>query len=175
MDAFDQQLIQIRGALTRSARRKLRNPDWADDAVSETLLVALERRPDFHEPGRVEAWLFGVLRHKVVDQLRRYAGDDVIHAVGGLRELDEIQCAGSDTAFDPVRHAARAEFMIELQRELDVLPPTHARAFVMRECWGSSTAEVCSELDWTEGNLWVVMHRVRHRLRDGLAAHREAA
>jgi RNA polymerase sigma-70 factor (ECF subfamily) len=175
MDEFDQQLIQIRCALTRSARRKLGNPDWADDAVSETLLVALERRPEFHEPGRVHAWLFGVLRHKMVDQLRRYAGDGVIHAVGGLRELDEIQSPDPDVASDPVLHAGRAEFLAALELQLDALPHSQARAFVMRECWGLSTAEVCSELDWTEGNLWVVMHRVRHRLREGMAAHRETA
>ena len=69
------ELTEMRPALLRTARRRLRNPDWAEDAVSETVLAALQKRPDFSAPARMRAWLFGILRHKVVDQLRQHLGD----------------------------------------------------------------------------------------------------
>jgi len=65
--------------------------------------------------------------------------------------------------------------MADLRLQLEVLPQPHARALTIREYWGLGTAEILSKMDWTAGNLWVVMHRVRHRLREGLAAHCEAA
>ena len=41
MSSFEEQLVECRGYLVRSARLQLRDDDRAEDAVSETLLAAL--------------------------------------------------------------------------------------------------------------------------------------
>ena len=47
MDDFEQQIASLRPQLLRFARSQLRNDAWAEDAVSDTLLVALESRERF--------------------------------------------------------------------------------------------------------------------------------
>lgn len=171
MDSFCLQLTELRGSLLRAARGRLRNSDWAEDAVSETMLAALELRPDFSEPGRLRAWLYGVLRHKVMDQLRRHLDDRLVVARGEMLDT-EAGAGDSSTLDDPSKRAGDSQFIAALANQLDGLPPLQARAFVMRECWGGSTTEVCSALGISAANLWTMLHRARHRLRTGLALHR---
>jgi hypothetical protein len=57
--------------LMRYARSRVRNTALSEDAVSETLLAALESGQSFQTPAQAMAWMYGVLRHKLVDQLRR--------------------------------------------------------------------------------------------------------
>jgi len=162
MDPFFEQLIDSRAALMRAARAKLRNAHWAEDAVSETLLAALERRPPFEDPARVSAWLFGILRHKVIDQLRRHLPDEAPEALAEQPDSNPMR--------DPVRRASDAQFVAALMQQLETLPAAQARAFVMSEGLDMESADICSELGVSTGNLWVMLHRARHRLRGGLVS-----
>ncbi len=171
MDPFDTQLTQMRPALLRTARGRLRNPDWAEDAVSETVLAALQRRPDFIEPVRVRSWLFGILRHKVVDQLRQHLGQDCVLAPNDSDEGEGSEIGDPCPHADPMRRLVDRQFITALHGHLERLPQRHADAFVMRECWGNDAAEICGELAISAGNLWVMLHRTRHRLRQTLSEH----
>lgn len=166
MDDLAHHLISSRTWLQRAARLRLRHVEWAEDAVSETLLAALERPPAFDDPTRIRAWLFGVLRHKVVDQLRQHMRDD-----GAAAEQALAQAEAPAPQADPAQRASGAQFVAALAQALDELPPRQARAFVMSEAWGSSTAEISHELGITHGHVWVLLHRARVRLRRGLQAH----
>ncbi len=170
-EAFAQQLNHARGLLLRSARRRLRNPTWAEDAVAETLLAAWERHPAFDDPDRLHRWLAGVLRHKVVDQLRLHLGparlapeDD-----SGVCELMPAPAASG-----PERASEDRAFVAALERQLAELPPLQARAFLLHTALGDSAAEVCAELEVTANHLWVLLHRARRRLQQGLAAYAPA-
>lgn len=176
MDVLAIDWVSIRRGLLRAARARLRNPSWAEDAVSETLLAALERRPDTDDPSRLRAWLHVVLHHKVVDQIRLHVGDERIVMVGDLHDLELLQDPAGDPTpahDDPARHAAGSQFVRALERALRDLPPRQARAFVLKECEGASTGEVCAELGMTSGCLGVTLHRARQALCHGLAAHRD--
>jgi RNA polymerase sigma factor (sigma-70 family) len=172
-DRFFHQLSSSRASLLRAAHRTLRNHDWAEDAVSETLLAALERPPGFDEAARLRAWLLGILRHKIVDQFRLHLASNLVRTVGDAHDLDDLASPAGAAGSDPVQHTADAQFIAALGQLLTELPESHARAFVQRECWGHETADVCSELGISAGNLWVMLHRARGRLREGLQAHRD--
>lgn len=166
MKDYTANLLEARDALYRAARSRLRHTDWAEEAVAETLLAALERRPAFDDPGRVRAWLFGILRHKVVDQLRLHVRADTDSG-----ELAELALADAPaTRSDPAQHACASQFIADLALALDKLPRPQSRAFVLRE-GGCSTDEICDELGVTPGHLWVLLHRARVRLRQDLRAH----
>jgi RNA polymerase sigma-70 factor (ECF subfamily) len=171
MNPFIAQLTEMRPTLLRAARRRLRNPDWAEDAVSETLLAALQRQPAFNEPSRIRAWLFGILRHKVVDQLRQQIGAEEFVCVGDAEDAEALDPGEPCPRADPMHHEAARQFILALHRQLGQLPPAHADAFVMRECLDHDTAEICERLAITPNNLGVILHRTRHRLRQSLAAH----
>lgn len=164
-DPLAQELTLARSSLLRAARARLSNPDWADDAVSETLLAALEARPNIQEPARLRAWLFGVLRHKVVDQLR-------LHLPDGADALS-AEAQDLSAAADPQRNCGNRQFVLRLAGLLACMPPRQARAFVMCHALGHSTDEACAELGLSPGALWVTLHRARTRLQQGLAGHHD--
>jgi RNA polymerase sigma-70 factor (TIGR02943 family) len=172
MDSFLIQLTQLRPVLLRSARSRLRNPDWAEDAVSETLLAALQKRPDFHDPARIRSWLYGILRNKLVDQVRVHLRDDDMHLLSDCAEGEEREICDPSPQANPMHLAESRQFVVALRNQLQTLSPMQADAFVMRECLGDATEEVCDKLAISAGNLWVVLHRTRLRLRQTLAEHR---
>jgi RNA polymerase sigma-70 factor (ECF subfamily) len=163
------QLLDAIRPLRRVARQRLQNTDWADDAVAETLLAALERPPLFREPARVRAWLMGILRHKLTDQLRL-----------GLREVTEPHGDGDDSVLDrveapgvdPLADACRTQFLQHVSRELGSLPTVQAQAFLLRVAHDWSTEEACDVLQVSPGHLAVLVHRARRRLQQGLVEHR---
>src|ERR1700712_652086 len=55
----------------RYAMLQLRNPDQAEDVVQETLLAAIEGRAKFAGNSSLKTWLTGILKHKILDVIRR--------------------------------------------------------------------------------------------------------
>jgi len=70
---FAREVEALRPELLRFARYQLRNDDWAKDAVSETVLAALEKPQAFSGRSQLKTLLIGILKHKLIDQLRRRA------------------------------------------------------------------------------------------------------
>ena len=56
--------------LYRYALLRLRSPELAADVVQETFLEALRAWESFAGRSTERTWLIGILRHKIVDQLR---------------------------------------------------------------------------------------------------------
>ena len=75
---FAPQVEALRPQLLRFARSQLRNDAWAEDAVSDTLLAALEKPQSFAGNSQLKTWLVGILKHKVVDQLRRHSREATV-------------------------------------------------------------------------------------------------
>ena len=166
----------LRPQLLRFARSQLRNDAWAEDAVSDTLLAALEKPGSFAGRSQLKTWLVAVLKHKVVDQLRRHQreatvlssddGDDLDDSLfetqgGHWREMP--QAWGS-----PEAQLGQRQFFEVLEACMDQLPPTQGRVFMMREWLELSSDEICKELQISATNLWVLLHRARLRLRECL-------
>ena len=78
MNDFAAQVQALRPPLLRFARNQLRNDAWAEDAVSETLLAALEKPQSFGGQSQLKTWLVGILKHKVIDQLRRHTREATV-------------------------------------------------------------------------------------------------
>jgi RNA polymerase sigma-70 factor (ECF subfamily) len=171
MDSFTRELIKNRPALLRTARHRLQNPEWAEDAVSDTLLAALEKRPDIDEPHRLRAWLFGVLRHKLVDQLRHHLGEGQWVSRADTAMADAQEVPDPCPRADPMRRLMDRQFLLALDDQLDQLPFLHREAFLMRDGLGIDTPRICARLDISTVHLGVVLHRARRRLRETLAHH----
>jgi RNA polymerase sigma-70 factor (ECF subfamily) len=167
-------IAALRPLLVRVARQRLRNDAWAEDAVSETLLAAFERPAAFEGRAQLSTWLVGILKHKLVDQVRRHMRERQLDGSddggGGDAATDLADELVSDWG-DPQQQLARREFMAELDRALAALPPRQVRAFVLRNCVGADTESICRELGVSANNLGVMLHRARNRLRDALRSH----
>lgn len=175
MTDFERQVETLRPQLIRFARTQLRNEAWAEDAVSDTLLAALERPQAFAGQSQLKTWLVGILKHKVVDQLRRNSREATVMVDDDGEDLDELLFAPDGHWREPPAAWANPEaslrehqFFEVLQACIDHLPPVQGRVFMMREWLDLETDEICKELQITATNLWVLLHRARLRLRECL-------
>ena len=175
MTDFARQVEALHPQLLRYARSQLRNDAWAEDAVSETLLAALEKPQSFAGQSQLKTWLVGILKHKVVDQLRRHTREATILVGDDGEDLDDALFAADghwrdapQDWGDPDAACSRKQFFEVLQVCCESLPPVQARVFMMREWLELESDEICTELAITASNLWVLLHRARLRLRDCL-------
>lgn len=172
-DDFHAELDAMRPVLLRLADLQLRNGAWAEDAVSETLLAAIEGREGFGARSGLRTWVVGILKHKVMDQLRLRrrecelpdAADDiddlVFAADGHFRDMPRPWSA-------PAEALQNKQFIEVLEACMDALPGQLGRVFLMREWLELDSPAICQELGISATNLWTMLHRARMRLRECL-------
>jgi RNA polymerase sigma-70 factor (ECF subfamily) len=183
-DALHATLESLRPTLLKIARLQLRNDAWAEDAVSETLLAALEGAAGFAGQSQVKTWVVGILKHKIIDQFRRSAREVSVDAqmqASGAESLDALYRPDGHRLNppldwgDPEEALSRTQFFDVLQACVEHLPAAMGRVFMMREWLELDTAQICKELDVTTTNCFVMLHRARLRLRECLEANWFAA
>ena len=174
-----EQLVALRPMLVRMARQRLRNDAWIEDAVSETLVAALENASGFAGRAQLRTWVVGILKHKLVDQIRRHTRECQMHERADADDADLAQAAdGLDGApeapadwGDPQERLSRRQFMAQFEQVIRQLPAQQGRAFLMRNWMEAETEDICSELGVTANHLAVILHRARQRLRGALRPH----
>ena len=163
--------------LFRYALRRLRDPAQAEDMVQETLLAALEARAGYAGRAAEKTWLTGILKHKIVDFIRKQVRESPTEDIGALS--DAAAENGVDKLFDargrwihpprdwgnPQQTLENREFMEAFAYCLGRLKPVLARVFSLKELIGETTEEICKELDITATNCGVMLYRARMGLR----------
>lgn len=161
--------------LYRYAMSVLRNEQLAEDAVQECLLAALQARAGFSGQSSERTWLTGILKHKLVDIVRR---DSRETSTEGLGESEDPY-GEFDACFDATGHwAARLtewgrpeqgleakQFWQVLQYCLDRMPRRLAQLFMLREVVGTDSDAICQEMEISPTNLWTMLYRSRMSLR----------
>ena len=175
MNDFAQAVQALRPQLMRFAHAQLRNDAWAEDAVSETLLAALAKPQAFAGQSQLKTWLVGILKHKLIDQIRRHSREVSTTTAEDNEDIDALlfnEGGGWREApaewGDPEAACGRREFFEVLEVCVDKLPGVQGRVFMMREWLELDSAEICKELSITTTNLWVLLHRARLRLQSCL-------
>jgi len=177
---FARQIETHRGYLLRVALLQLRDRDSAEDVVQDTLLAALSGS-GFAGKSSLKTWLTGILKHKIVDAIRRKQREPVVVAAFG--DIDaELDIEDFDALFkdngawdakpadwgNPEEALGRRQFFDMMDFCLEKLPPNTARVFMMREVMELESDEICTELSITANNLWVILYRARMALRECL-------
>jgi RNA polymerase sigma-70 factor (ECF subfamily) len=171
---FRSQIEALRPYLLRFAALQLRNAAAAEDAVQDTLLAALDGEAGFAGRSNLRTWLTGILKHKIVDAIRRQSRERPAADLGDEGGDDEY-----DGLFDRRGHwdeppdawqqpegaLGQKQFLAALEACLKALPERTARVFMMREHLGLETSEICKELGITPTHCWVMLHRARMALR----------
>ena len=160
-----EEIGQHRDKLMRFALRRLHNPAQAEDAVQEALVAAIEGVDRYAGNASTDTWLIGILKHKIVDCVRKSARDR-------YQEFDPDTLVASSG--NPEEALSRSVFFREVARYMDGLPARSARVFFLREILGLNTAEVCAELSISNTNCSVLLHRARAGLRERLDGERLA-
>ena len=174
---FARDLDSHRGYLLRVARLQLRDEALAEDVVQETLLAALSGS-GFSGRSSLRTWLTGILKHKIVDAIRRKQREPAAASTFGDSEAEmDIEDMFNDRGGwdakpaewgDPEAALDRRQFFDMMEACLEKLPPNTARVFMMREVMELETDEICKELSINANNLWVILYRARMALRQCL-------
>ncbi len=171
-------LQQYRSYLMRYALLQLRDQSLAEDAVQETLLAALEGRARFSGNSTHKTWLTGILKHKIIDILRRKSREQPLTTNDDQSESDAVDALFSDDGHwrqfpsswgNPEKSLEDKKFWEIFEKCAQLMPARTARVFMMREIMELTTDEICKELAITPTNLWVMLHRARLSLRECLA------
>lgn len=160
-------------ALFRFALARLPGREQAEDAVQECLIAALSSRDSFRNEATERTWLFGILKHKLMDYYR-HAGREVL--LGDDADADALYLAFFDRNgswreqpaawHSPDSDIEREQFWSMLNHCIDGLPGSLGATMRMIEVDEQDSDEVCNALGISATNLWVRLHRARLKLRD---------
>lgn len=165
-----------RAYLLRVAQLQLRERDQAEDVVQETLLAAFEAQGRFAGKSSIKTWLTGILKHKIIDAIRKKAREPALSTLSEEADIDDLDAFFNENDRDhweskpsewrnPERDLEQKEFMSMMDFCLEKLPPNTARVFMLREVMELESDEICKECRITTTNLWVILYRARMLLR----------
>jgi RNA polymerase sigma-70 factor (ECF subfamily) len=155
---------------------QLRDAGVAEDIVQETFLAAVKARETFSGQSSQRTWLTGILRHKIYDHLRKTCRERAVRheptPANDAEAWEESVLWLQDVATEsqlPSRRIELAEFRANLELALGKLPPRIAQVFQLYEIEERPNREVCAQMNISESNLWVMLHRARKQLRTQLS------
>lgn len=174
-----EQWVNEHGAyLYNYALTQVRDQHIVEDLVQETFLAALRAHGSFKGRSSVRTWLTGILKHKIIDYLRRryrelpesasslpYEDEELFRTKGDFVDHWRREVGPKEPVFDPGEEIDRREFWSIIERCLERLPERLKIAFTLREISGLDTEEICKDLEVTTTNLWVMLHRARMQVR----------
>lgn len=171
------ELAKYRPQLLKYAMLQLRDPTAAEDAVQETLLAAIQSGAAFSGKSSVSTWLVGILKHKVIDIIRRQSRERPLELGTDEQSPEDLEALFKEDGhfqdppaewMDPEAALTQRGFFEALERCLQDLPKNSARVFTMREVSGFEIEEICKEIGITATNCGVLLYRARLRLRSCL-------
>ena len=157
------EMVTHRSYLVRFAQRKLRDPLLAEDAVHDVFEAVLSGRAVFAGRSALRSWLTAVLKHKIVDSIRRSAGTDSLddHDEDGDEHVAlALECPRPR----PDQIAEQHQLLTLVLQRIEALPPGLRDAMRLRVLEEQSTEAVCRTLGISEDNLFVRIHRARKQL-----------
>ncbi|GJM25228.1 MAG: RNA polymerase sigma factor [Phycisphaerae bacterium] len=151
---------------------RVRDREVAEDLVQDCLVGAYEARHRFTGEAAERTWLVGILKHKIIDHLRKRSRQKVVESSAdqqvGAEHFDRRgRWLGKTSGWDrdPKTLMENREFQATLTDCIAALPDKLATTFVLREIDGIESEEVCTILGITSTNMWARIHRARLNLR----------
>ena len=161
------------------AMSRLRNPEAASDCVQDTFLAGIKALERFDGSRDIKFWLRGIMRNKIVDQIRKSVKENKVAIENEDEEILEsfwFKYSGIATTnpdpwqFNPRKYYDNSEFWVVFQDCIDQVKDPARQAFVLRVLEDQTTEEVCKVMDITPNYLWVLLHRAREQLKTLLEA-----
>ena len=172
------QIESHRSYLLRYASIHLRDPSTAEDVVQETLLAGISGAGRFEGRADLRTWLTGILKHKIVDAIRKASreisfdalAEEDDSAIDALFDAREHWVEHPPRWSDPDGALEQRQFFDVLERCLTKLSANAYRVFTMREHLGVEMEEICRELGISRSNCGVLLYRARMALQECLNA-----
>lgn len=154
------ELSAHRGMLVAYARRRLMDPALAEDLVHDVFEAVVSGRASFGGRAALRSWLVAILKHKIVDLVRQRSGHASLDDSDEDGEGWQLECPQPR----PDEVAEQRQRLAQTMTRIRALPESLRRVVELRLLGEQSTQQVCSELDISEQNLFVRLHRARRAL-----------
>lgn len=167
----------VEGPLRGLVRRFV--PDASvEDIVQQTWMRTFESLAQFQGRARLSTWVLQIglnLARTSVQRVQREVqlpdasdpDDECFTDIGSWVTPPPTWPASLD---DPEQFTANRELLRHLEAELQKLPDTWRAAVVLCDVEGLSPQEAAAVLEVEDGNMRVLLHRGRARLRQGIAS-----
>ncbi len=191
-EVFGELVDAMTPSMLRVARCHVPNQAVAEEVVQETWIVVLTRLGGFEGRSSLRTWVFGVLLNIARTQgsrERRFPPVDPSGPVDGGPAVTapHVRPGAGDRWPAPWAEPARSwdtdpedvllarETLHRLRAALAGLPPRQREVVELHDVMDLSTTDVCSVLGISPGNLRVLLHRGRAKVRLALVDHLGAA
>ena len=156
------------------AMSRLHAPEPAADCVQETFMAGIKALDRFDGSRDIKFWLRGIMRHKIVDEIRKSVKEKKVDIdTQGEPRLEgfwyQYSAAATSNAsswqFNPRKSCDNNEFWEIFDECIEqVKNPAHD-VFILRVLEDKSADEVCRIMNITPNYLWVLLHRARLQLK----------
>ena len=133
-------------------------PDHAEDVVQDTFTRAHASLMGDDRPMSLKPWLYRIAHNLSLNTLRAKAWNH--------EELDE----SFDGVRQPHEHVEQKDRLRDVVARVTALPQRQRAALILQAVEGRSSEEIARELDGTVGDVRMLVHRARTRLRDAVGA-----
>jgi RNA polymerase sigma-70 factor (ECF subfamily) len=159
------------------ASTRLNDDELARDLVQETFLAALEKTEKFEGRSSERTWLTAILKNKVIDFYRKKSSGLGNSFEKTLSDTDQFEFFDRQDGHWKVEYQPKAFGLEEydllgkkelshiLQKCLKKLPGLWLAVFTMKHMDDLASEAICSQLNVTDSNFWVIMHRTKVNLR----------
>jgi RNA polymerase sigma-70 factor (ECF subfamily) len=149
---IEERLLAARGQFLGYIRKRIDDPELAEDILQDSLLRALRAAPDLRHEERLIPWFYRVLQNAVVDAYRRR----------GAEQARVVAAEAPDIAAEPEDDA---ELCACFERLIPTLKSEYADVIQAIELGQEPPEAAADRLGITPNNLKVRRHRARQALR----------
>ena len=152
---IESQLLGARQKFLGYIRKRIADPDLAEDILQESLLRATRAGPTLRDEDRLVSWFYSILQNAIVDAYRRrgverkHVGEAELEALPAESEEDAVLCAC-------------------FQALVPTLKPEYAELIQALDLGHEAPEAAAKRLGITPNNLKVRRHRARQALRQRL-------
>ncbi len=170
---FSRWAVQWRAPMLKFARLHIQPPEEAEDAVQDAFAALLEVSEETLTQIDPKLYLFGILKNKITDRLRRKYRSELSYADVFSDDIDELLFSEQgrwlkDAAPAPWRTPDAAleseQFFAVVDICMHKLPTKIARVFSMKQLLDCDADEVCLTLSLSKADYWQCMSRARKQI-----------
>ena len=153
MKTIESHLLENVNEYLGFARKRLRDPELAADAVQESMLKAWRAEAQIQDGEKTKAWFYRILRRTIIDLYRRRDARDK-----ALAQLERELNAPPDTEEERIVCAC-------MERLFPTMTPQYADLIRQLDLNEASPHIVAASLGISKNNLNVRIHRARRQLK----------
>ena len=160
---------QERERLRRFVLKLIDDADEAENIVQETFTEAYRQIEDFRGESSVSTWLFSIAKHLAYGHLRTSDRHNYLEH----ETIEFLQADQGGSAAATRKEVELSERKQIVHDALQELPEHYRRVVQLRDLEEKSTRETAEQLELTEVNVRVRLHRARKKLREHLCERME--